>query len=533
MRLDHFFPTRSLFLLFTIAVHSFSCQSPVTDPYAAFEDTTAAVYGSYRVIKLPIEKGVTVINPVQVSLGPGGQIFAANQSGEIYTLHDSNGDGVEDEAKLYADLNPLGLHSPVGFTYKGDTVYIGTRTEIRAFRDRDGDFQADTSWTFFNQIPVSDHPYEWTSALNVGPDGWIYGVLTTDSWNPGASPDPKRMRGSILKISPDGTQYQQVATGIRSIHGMAFHDSGDLFFADNKGGGNQTEELNLLQVGKFYGHNAKKYEGTYDSIMPPVFSLETEIAPSGVVFNPASNSFGGTAGNLFVAFYGPGERWTRGGIGRVEITKEQAGYSLKEYPVADIPKLSDVAFGSDGSLYAAHHGVSDYWYNAVEKKTGDFYKLIYDPSLEGKNPNQRKLVEQTFSEASLENGKQLFAIRACSACHAVDGVTDLIGPNLKGIGKEFSKEELIEEISKPSERIEPSMIAARVTKRDGKVLLGRVVYTDETSITLMLVGNHQVNIPKSDILKSEEELKSLMYENLLVGLSPEELDNLLNYLMSL
>ncbi|MBS4070205.1 MAG: PQQ-dependent sugar dehydrogenase [Algoriphagus sp.] len=533
MRLAPFYSTKSLFLLFTIAVHSFSCQSPVTDPYAAFEDTTAVVYGPYRVIRLPINKGVTILNPVQISLGPGDLLFAANQSGEIYTLKDSDGDGVEDEAKLYADLNPLGLFSPVGFTHRGDTVYVGTRTEIRAFLDRDRDGKADSSWTFFDQIPVSDHPYEWTSALNVGPDGWIYCVLTTDSWNPGASPDPKGMRGSILKIAPDGTRWEQVATGIRSIHGMAFNESGDLFFADNKGGGNPTEELNLLQVGKFYGHNAKKYTGTYDSIIDPVYSLETEIAPGGVVFNSTANSFGGTAGNLFVAFYGPGERWTRGGIGRVEITKEQAGYSFKEYPVADIPKLSDLAFGPDGSLYVAHHGVSDYWYNSIEKKTGGFFKLVNDPSLEGKNPSQKTLVEQTFSEASLENGKQLFAIRACSACHAVDGVTDLIGPNLKGIGKEFSKEELVEEISKPSERIEPSMIATRVTKKDGKVLLGRVVYTDESSITLMLVGNHQVKIPKSEIQKSEEELKSLMYENLLVGLAQEELDNLLNYLISL
>lgn len=520
-----------LFLLLIILASS--CQSPFTPAYLTFEDTTAAVYGPYRVIKLPIDKGVTIVNPVQISLGPGGFLFAANQSGEIYTLRDTDQDGLEDSALLFADLNELGLHSPVGFSHIGETVFIGTRTEIRAFQDVDQDGKADTSWTFFDKMPVSDHPYEWTSALSVGPDGWIYFVLTTDSWNPGASPDPQGLRGSILKISPDGSQWEQVATGIRSIHGMAFNPSGDLFFADNKGGGNPTEELNLLQAGKFYGHNPKKYEGKFDTIIPPVFSLENEIAPSGIEFNSVSNDFGGTGGNLFVAFYGPGEHWTRGGVGRVVVNRSSSGYSFQEFPVVDIPKLSDLAFGADGSLYVAHHGISDYWYNAVEKKTGGFYKIIYDPGLEGKNPIHKQIKELDLSEASLENGKQLFAIRACSACHAVDGTTELLGPNLKGIGKEFSQAELLEEINKPSDRIKPSMIATKITKKDGKVLLGRVVFTDDNAISLMLVGNHIVQIPKSEIQSSEEVLKSLMYENLLAGLSEEEIKNLLDYLSSL
>jgi putative heme-binding domain-containing protein len=509
-----------------------ACSSP-PELYSEYEDTTVTVYGPYRVIKIPIDKGVPIVNPIQISLGPNGVLFAANQRGEIYTLRDSDGDELEDEALLFADLNEIGLQSPAGFTHKGDTIFIGTRSEIRAFLDSNHDGKADTSWTFFNKFPVSDHPYEWTSALNVGPDGWIYFVLTTDSWNPGASPDPLGLRGSIMKISPDGSQFEQVATGIRSIHGMAFNSSGDLFFADNKGGGNPTEELNQLIPGKFYGHNPIKYEGKFEAITEPVFSLENEIAPGGIEFNNLSNDFGGTAGDLFVAFYGPGEFWNRGAVGRVKIIKTASGFSFEEFPVADIPKLSDLAFGKDGSLYAAHHGISDYWYNAMDEKTGGFYKIIYDPGLEGKNPTVKQVKEVNFSSASLENGKALFGIRACSGCHAVDGVTDLIGPNLKGIGKEFSQEEILEEINKPSERIKPSMIATRIIKKDGKVLLGRIVYTDENSTSLMLVGNQVVQIPKSEIRSSEEVLTSLMYENLLAGLSEEEIKNLLNYISSL
>jgi putative heme-binding domain-containing protein len=529
-----FLVTFRLYLLFFLSGLIFSCKTPPRkDPFKIFEDATAMVYGPYRVIKLPIENGVKVLNPIQISQGPGGAIFAANQSGEIYTLQDSDGDGVEDEALLYFDLNELGLRSPSGFAHRGDTVYIGTSSEIRAFLDTNQDYKADTSWTFFDKIPTSEHPYEWTSALNFGPDGMLYFVLTTDSWNPGASPDSLGMRGSILRISPDGTEYEIVATGIRSIHGMNFNSEGDLFFADNKGGGNPTEEINLLQVGGFYGHNLKKYEGKFDSITQPLFSLENEVAPGGIEFNSPDNDFGGTQGNLFVAFYGPGERWNRGGVGRVKVSQTANGYEFEEFPVADIPKLSDLAFAKDGSLYVAHHGISDYWYNAVEEKTGGFYKIIYDPSLEGKHAVEKEIIKEDFSTASLENGKELFAIRACSACHAVDGNTDLIGPNLKGAGKEFSQEEILEEIKDPSNRIKPGMIATRITKKDGKILLGRIVYSDAAQISIMLIGNQIVQVPRAEIASANEELKSLMYENLLAGLSEEEIKNLLNYISSL
>ncbi len=527
--------TRSLRILsvsFLATILIVGCSSPSPN-YSEYENTTATVYGPYRVVKLPIQKGVNILNPIQVAMSPSGELFAANQSGEIYTLIDSDGDGLEDEARLFADLTELGLRSPAGLTFRGDSVYVGTSSEIRIFLDQDKDGKSDSSWTFFDKIPISEHPYEWSSALTFGPDGWLYFVLTTDSWNPGASPDSLGMRGAIVKVSPDGKAFDLVATGIRSIHGMAFNPEQDLFFADNKGGGNATEELNLLEEGGFYGHNPRKYEGKFDLAMPPVFSLENEMAPSGIEFNSLENEFGGSAGNLFVAYYGPSERWNRGGIARVSVQKTNEGYDFQEIPVADIPKLSDLTFGKDGSLYVAQHGISDYWYNPTEVKTGGFYKLIYDADLEGKYTAKREVKEDEFPEESLGNGKQLFAMRACSACHGVDGESDLIGPNLKGAGKEFSQAELLEEINSPSERIKASMIATRLTLKDGKVLLGRIVYSDENQISIMLVGNQTIQVGKSDIEKSEEDLKSLMYENLLTGLSESEVQDLLNYISSL
>ncbi|MGZ8541742.1 MAG: DUF7133 domain-containing protein [Chitinophagaceae bacterium] len=522
------------YILLLVIISFFSaCSNNAGDASTGDTDTSVSVYGPYRVIKLPITKGVKILNPILLASGSGGKIFAANQSGEVYILQDSDGDGLEDEAALYCNVKEFNLRSPAGFAHKGDTVFIGTSQEIRAYLDNNKDGKADTSWTFFNDIPHSEHPYEWTCAMNVGPDGWLYFALSTDSWNAGPSPDPKLYRGSILRISPDGKQVEKMATGIRSVFGMGFNQYGDLFFADNEGGGNLKEELNLVYKGSFYGHNPTKYPG-HDSAIAPVHVLQTEVAPSEIEFNRTDNDFGGAAGDLFVAFYGPGERWTRGGVGRIRMERQQDGsYLYKEIAVADIPKLSALAFASDGALYLAHHGVADYWYNSIEKETGGFYKIVYDPSLKSRPAKKRKLNTGNLSVSSIEAGKQLFAQKACLACHATDGSSELLGPNLIGVGNRLTREEILEEIEYPSRIIKPSMGTMKVTKKDGQVLLGRVVNADEKQISLMLIGNSIARIPRNEIEKSEGEKASLMYEKLLHNMTKEEIGNLLDYIVSL
>jgi len=500
--------------------------------YQNYIDTTVSVYGKYVAVKLPISKGVEISNPVQLSLGPDNILYAANQSGEVYTLRDTDNDGLEDMADLYCNVKDFGLRSPAGFTHHGDTIFIGTAQQIRAFRDTDDDGKADTSWVVFDQIPDSKHPYEWTTGLSFGPDGRLYFALASDSWNAAPSPDPNGYRGAILRITPDGKQVERVATGIRSVFGMSFNKYGDLFFADNEGGGNPKEELNILVKDGFYGHNKKKYN--IDSALGPVFNLETEVAPSGILFNKEDNDFGDGGGNLFVGYYGPGERWTRGGVGRLQVDRTQDGsYQIKEYPIADIPKISDIAFGKDGNLYLSSHGKADYWYNVVYENQGSFYKIIYDPDFPVTKIKAREKKIKTYSKNSVEAGKQLFAERACLGCHQVDGVTELLGPNLKDIGKRMSRAEIMEEIMKPSERIKPSMMAVRISMKDGQIVMGRVVSADEKQLSLMVVGNHVVSIARTDIVNTEDVKNSLMYENLLNGMSDEEKESLMDFLMNL
>jgi putative heme-binding domain-containing protein len=493
------------------------------------------VFGPYAVIKLPIWTGVKIHNPVKIIQGPDKLIYVANHTGEIYTLHDIDNDGLEDHAKLFCDVKADGLRSPVSIIFKDNDLYVGTAQEIRIYSDTDGDGAADSSRTFFNNIPHSEHPYEWTSGLTFGQDGYLYAVLTTDSWNVGAALDPNGWRGAILRISPDGKEVERFATGLRSVHSMLFNEHNDLLFIDNGGGGNPTEELNLALAGKFYGHNKIKYNNP-ESTEGPIYSFATEVAPAGMVFNPNFNDFGGTSGDLFVSFFGPGERWERGAISRLKMNRQQGGsYQIEEIPVAKkIPKISDLAFGSNGDLYITHVGKTDYWYQPVDVVEGAIYRMVYAPWVDPLPISQvSDQKTESISEDILAKGKQLYADKACSACHSVDGKSDLLGPDLKDVGRIYSKTELLEEINEPSLRIKASMNGTKITKKDGEVLLGRIVGTDRDLIRLMVIGNRIIDIPRAEIQSEEPFEKSLMYSGLLSGMTGEETEALLSYLINL
>lgn len=83
---------------------------------------------------------------------------------------------------------------------------------------------------------------------------------------------------------------------------------------------------------------------------------------------------------------------------------------------------------------------------------------------------------------------------------------------LNSTGKRLRRAEILGEVLNPSEMIKPSMMGVRVTKNDDQVLIGKVVNSNEKEISLMLVGNSVVQIPRNEIKKTEDEKTSLMYE---------------------
>ncbi len=491
-----------------------------------FRDQSIDVYQPVTVLKLPLENGVVIRNPSVLERGPLGRIFAANVSGEIYSLVDSDGDGIEDTAEEFCNVSEDGFRTPTGLAFRDWDLYVGLPQQIRVYRDIDHDFKADTSFVFFEDIPFSDHPYEYTSGLTFDAKGWLYCSLTTDSWNSGASPDPKKYRGSILKISPDGQVAEQVASGIRSVHGMDINREGDIYFVDNQGGQNPGEELHMLREGSFYGYNSIKF-GENLSETHPVKMLEAEVAPAEIEFSSM-----GKVESLFLTYYGPGEYWDRGVV--TSMTFDHIGDSLTihEEVIADVPKCSGLAISETGDLYVSSIGVTDYWYYPTESEAGTIYKIVNTPWVEPKAHRESRNEKLTLSDEQLKTGAFIFASRACASCHSLDGKTEMLGPSLENIGQVYSREELLEEISEPSKRMKPGDYATKIFTKDGEVYLGRVISQNSQELKLMLIGNSVKTIPVANIESSERQTTSMMYEGLLSGLEEHEIQALLDFLIA-
>ncbi len=493
-------------------------------------DSGVSVYGHYAAVKLPIVKGVTLWNPTEVALGPNGRIYAANYTGEIFSLHDTDGDGLEDYAKLYCDVKNDNLRYPTSMIFKDNKLFVGTTQEIRVYEDTDADEVADSSYTFFNDFPYTLHPFDWTFGLEVGPEGYIYAILCTDSWNDNPAKDPEGLRGSILKIAPDGKSYERFASGLRFAYGMRFNENGDLFFSDNRGNENKYEELNLAVKDKFYGNNLPKYPNhvpTTDALL----NLKYGFAPAGITFNKKSNDFDGTAGDLFIAFFGPDGQWLDGSISRIRLNQDGNGdYAPEEYPVADkIAKLSDVEFGEQGDLYVAQFGTEAPWHKPYKEPMGAIYRIIVAPWVEPDDPNKNTAVVY----GNIHEGEQIFKDRVCITCHSIDGEEDLLGPDLTGIGDLLPRDQLLESIVDPNKNIKTGFDQYLITKKDGGVLSGRIVTADDKGISVMVAGNKIIELKRGEIESNELVKGSLMPAGLLSGLNESQTNDLLGYLQSL
>lgn len=492
-------------------------------------DTTVKVYGHYAPIRLPIKTGVTLWNPTAIIAGPNNVIYAANYTGEIYSLQDKDGDGLEDHAKLFCDVKNDSIRYPTSLAFKDNKMYVATTQEIRVYEDTDGDLVADNSYTFFDDFPWTLHYWDWTFGLDFDSEGHLFAILCTDQLNKTAAPDPHKLRGSILRIASDGKSYERFATGLRFAYGLTLNDEDEVFFSDNRGNQNKHEEINHGIKGKFYGNNPNKYPN--EEATEPLVKLKYGFSPVGIVFNPKDNDFDGTAGDLFISYWGPDGQWAEGSIARVRMTKNENGeYEAKEFPIADnIEKLSDLDFDANGDLYLSQFGIEGRMHVPYKTPEGAIYKMVVADWVEPDDPKQITAV----IKGNAAKGRQIFRRRACNTCHSIDGSEEMLGPDLAGIGRLLSREQIIESINNPNKNIKTGFDQMQINKKDGSVFNGRMYTSNKDEVVLIIPGNEKISIKTEDIESSKIIDLSLMPPGLLTGLKDEEVRDLIGYMQGL
>ena len=127
-------------------------------------------------------------------------------------------------------------------------------------------------------------------------------------------------------------------------------------------------------------------------------------------------------------------------------------------------------------------------------------------------------------------GKLLFAQAKCAQCH--NGQTAL-GPDLAGIGKRFSRDDLFRSIYEPSRDISDRYRATKVLTGDGQIVIGMTVYDSVDGVTLQTADGSVVRINKDDIEEKAVATESIMPAGLLEDFSVEQVADLYAFLQTL
>lgn len=326
------------------------------------------------------ELPIALTNLTSIKYRPDGKCYAVGYNGRIWLLSDRDGDGAPDHAELFWDgssrlRGPIGLAlTPQGYA-RGTGVFVPSKGKLSLIVDKDGDDRADeeivvaTGW---KEIPQN------VDAIGcaLDKDGNIYFALGVEAYNKAYLLDeqgkshysPASERSTVLKVSPDFSRREIVATGVRFAVALAFNRHGDLFASEQEGAtwmpnGNPFDELLHIQPGRHYGFpprhpvhvpNVFDEPSTFDygpqhqSTCGLAFN---EPVNNGPVFGPAS-----WAGDALVA----GE--SRGKIYRTKLVKTAAGYVAQNHLIACLNHLTvDLCVTPRGDLLVACHTGKPDW----------------------------------------------------------------------------------------------------------------------------------------------------------------------------
>jgi putative heme-binding domain-containing protein len=127
-------------------------------------------------------------------------------------------------------------------------------------------------------------------------------------------------------------------------------------------------------------------------------------------------------------------------------------------------------------------------------------------------------------------GHELFT-KTCAVCHRLFDEGAAIGPDLTHANRS-DRDFLLTSIVDPSAVIRKEFLSYIVETTDGRFLTGLIAEQSPASITLLAVTNERTVLSRDKIKSLQELPVSLMPENLLQPLKPQELRDLFSYLQS-
>jgi len=137
---------------------------------------------------------------------------------------------------------------------------------------------------------------------------------------------------------------------------------------------------------------------------------------------------------------------------------------------------------------------------------------------------------------SYSNGKQMFVVANCVACHRMNNIGEQIGQDLTQItGEKATSAYVLKNVLDPSLNIEDKYRSFNFELTSGKVMIGMIL--EETADTVKIVENPMAKSPpvvlkKSEIADRAKSPTSIMPKGLLDKLTRDEILDLMAYVLA-
>jgi len=165
---------------------------------------------------------------------------------------------------------------------------------------------------------------------------------------------------------------------------------------------------------------------------------------------------------------------------------------------------------------------------------------IEDPLLKDRRPRTEWKYVDLASDVELMkpgrnfgNGKAMFKVATCIACHKMDGEGNDFGPDLAKLDMKLKAIDILKDIVEPSARINEKYQTWVIETKDGKVRTGIIL--DETPQQIKFIENplakaEPILIPKAMIADKSKSPTSIMPKGLLDTLTRDEILDLIAYI---
>ena len=141
-----------------------------------------------------------------------------------------------------------------------------------------------------------------------------------------------------------------------------------------------------------------------------------------------------------------------------------------------------------------------------------------------------RLRQIDWPSGDIQRGADWYKKLSCIGCH---GQRSAIGPDLAGITRRFSRNDVFVALALPQRDVAPRYHTTLLQTIDGTVISGVIVYESVDGITLQNSSNETVRIPAEDIESRRELDTSLMPDGMLDSLTDQDLADLYAYLSEL